>query len=118
MPYFVVTEHKTWQQAKQYCFDRDARLMEFRRPEDLERATEARQQVSSLLMWFGGTYVHSEQEGKWNSDGEPVTENWAVGYPVFMSNLQCLGLNENVFLQNTACYWRYQFACEVAPRFR
>ena len=78
----------------------------------MAKATDARGSLGLGLMWLGGTYDESDGEWKWDSNGDFVNVEWALGYPATISLAKCLGLNRNSQLQNENCDMRAQFVCE------
>ena len=76
--YFVQLEETTWADARQYCADNDAHLMEVRTQEEYDRALGHWDKVGNF--WLGGNDIEQEGVWIWISNGERMSMDrfWAT----------------------------------------
>ena len=91
----VVSELKTWQEARDNCIAMGARLMEIRTQEEYDTALSLYHQIGDEF-WLGGTDYPEEMQWVWDSNQEEVDLNrfWAHT-PGENTNANCLAMSDS-----------------------
>ena len=115
----LVTEKKTWNDAREHCLEMGARLIEIRNRKEYETALRLHEQTSGYT-WVGGTDIKLEGQWVWDSNGESVSLNefWSSGRPLpDKSDLDCLVLL-SLGMLDFQCTGFHSFVCEFSKFVR
>ena len=117
--YVLVTEKKSWSDAREHCFTMGARLAEIRNREEYN-AVIWRSKQTGNYNWLGATDVEVEGQWVWDSNGDFVrlTKYWSYGRPLFnRRDLNCLAVwDSGMFGYN--CTKPLSFVCEFSKFVR